>query len=111
MDHSISNSNNFTEMFNMTEEVDRSAVDDTRHFQKSMEFVFEVVLLSLVGGFGIVGNVGAVFLFSKQGVLLKFHRLMMMLATFDLMYILLRFVLSSNPFMTFLRCRERVHWE
>ena len=58
--------------------------------QKSMEYVFEVVLMSAVGAFGLVGNVAAVALFSRQGIQLKFHRLMMMLATFDFIYIMLR---------------------
>ena len=58
--------------------------------QKSMEYLFEVVLLSAAGAFGLVGNVGLVVLFSRQGIQLKFHRLMMMLAIFDLVYIILR---------------------
>ena len=58
--------------------------------QKSMEYLFEVVLLSAAGAFGLVGNVAAVALFSRQGIQLKFHRLMMMLAIFDLIYIALR---------------------
>ena len=64
--------------------------DEDNGVQKSMEYLFEVVLLSVAGVFGLVGNVAAVALFSRQGIQLKFHRLMMMLATFDLVYIILR---------------------
>ena len=64
--------------------------DEDNGVQKSMEYLFEVVLLSVAGAFGLVGNVAAVALFSRQGIQLKFHRLMMMLATFDLVYIILR---------------------
>ena len=63
---------------------------DVDGVQKSVEFLFEAVLLSGAGAFGLVGNVAAVALFSRQGIQLKFHRLMMMLAIFDLIYIALR---------------------
>ena len=72
------------------ENVTSFAEDEENGVQKSMEYVFEVVLLSVVGAFGLVGNVSAVALFSRQGIQLKFHRLMMMLATFDFIYIMLR---------------------
>lgn len=62
-----------------------------------MEFVFEVVLLSCVGALGIIGNVAAICLFSRQSIQLKFHRLMMMLATYDLFYILLSLILFTVP--------------
>ena len=63
-------------------------------FQKDMEFIFEVVLLSIVGAFGVVGNIAAIVMFSRQSIQLKFHRLLMMLATFDLGYIILRWVIQ-----------------
>ena len=66
-------------------------------YQKSMEFVFEVVLLSTIGFLGIVGNVAALFLFSRQSKQLKFHRLMMMLAVYDLFYIILSLFLFTIP--------------
>ena len=64
--------------------------EEENGLQKSMEYLFEVVLLSAAGAFGLVGNVAAVALFSRQGIQLKFHRLMMMLAIYDLVYIILR---------------------
>ncbi len=85
---------NATVSYNLTHgdmDAAAAAAAANKGYQKSMEFVFEVVLLSVVGVFGIVGNVAAVVLFSKQGIQLKFHRLMMMLAVFDLIYILLRY--------------------
>ena len=65
--------------------------------QKSMEFVFEVVLLTIVGIAGMVGNTAAIILFSRLRNQLKFHRLMMMLSTFDGLYILLSIVLFALP--------------
>ena len=66
-------------------------------FQKSMEFVFEVVLLSTIGALGIAGNTAALVLFSRQSKQLKFHRLMMMLAAYDLFYIVLSLLLFTIP--------------
>ena len=72
--------------------------EEEKLYQKSMEFVFEVVLLSIVGVLGILGNSAAIALFSRhQTVQLKFHRLMMMLSSFDLAYIVLSIVLFAVP--------------
>lgn len=61
------------------------------------EFVFEVILLSGISLFGLVGNFGAIFLFSTMKRQLKFHRLMMMLSAFDLIYVALSFMLFALP--------------
>ncbi len=42
--------------------------EETEAYQKSMEFIFEVVLLSFVGVLGIVGNLVLIVLFSFQKV-------------------------------------------
>ena len=83
-------------MDNATMHYDEGEGEDNNGVQKSMEYLFEVVLLSGAGALGLVGNVAAVALFSRQGIQLKFHRLMMMLAFFDLIYIILRSVLGCH---------------
>ncbi len=35
-------------------------------YQQSMEVIFEVILLSVVGFFGILGNTMAIYVFSRQ---------------------------------------------
>ena len=40
--------------------------ESTEEYQKSLEFVFEVVLLSTVGALGILGNAALLVVFSVQ---------------------------------------------
>ena len=47
---------------------DEPSPEETEAYQKSLEFVFEVVLLVITGCFGIVGNTAAIFLFSRQEI-------------------------------------------
>ncbi len=61
------------------------------------EFVFEVILLSVISFFGLLGNIGAIVLFATMKRQLKFHRLMMMLSAFDLIYVALSFMLFALP--------------
>ena len=61
------------------------------------EFVFEVILLSVISLFGFIGNISAIILFTTMKRQLKFHRLMMMLSAFDLIYVALSFVLFALP--------------
>ena len=61
------------------------------------EFVFEVILLSVISFFGLLGNIGAILLFATMKRQLKFHRLMMMLSAFDLIYVALSFMLFAMP--------------
>ena len=74
--------------------------EEEKEYQKSMEFIFEVVLLTIVGIAGIVGNSAAIALFSRLRVQLKFHRLMMMLSTYDTFYVLLSILLFALPEMS-----------
>ena len=66
------------------------------------EFVFEVILLSGISLFGLIGNISAIVLFTTMKRQLKFHRLMMMLSAFDLIYVALSFMLFALPKVTFL---------
>ena len=62
------------------------------------EFIFEVVLIIIVGVIGVVGNCIAIIMFSRmKKKQLKFHRLMILLSCFDTIYILLSFVLFTIP--------------
>ena len=70
---------------------------EEKNYQKSLEFAFEVVLLIIVGVLGIIGNCSAIVLFARLKLQLKFHRLMMMLASFDLVYVLLSLILFTVP--------------
>lgn len=63
----------------------------------STEFVFEVVLLMLVGVLGIIGNCWLLGMFAKLHDKLNFHRLMMTLAIYDNIYVLLCLIIFSMP--------------
>ena len=64
------------------------------------EFVFEGILSSVISVFGFLGNIGAIVLFTKMKRQLKFHRLMMMLSAFDLIYVTLSFMLFALPIVS-----------
>ena len=66
------------------------------------EFVFEGILSSVISVFGFLGNIGAIVLFTKMKRQLKFHRLMMMLSAFDLIYVTLSFMLFPLPIVSIL---------
>ena len=67
------------------------------YYQKSMEFIFEVVLLLAVGILGLVGNISAIVLFSRLKNQLKFHQLMMTLSAFDTLYVVVSILLFALP--------------
>ena len=71
--------------------------EDEVYYQKSMEFIFEVVLLMAVGILGLVGNISAIVLFVRLENQLKFHRLMMMLSAFDTLYVIVSILLFAMP--------------
>ena len=63
-----------------------------------MEFVFEVVLILLIGIIGVIGNCALTIMFAKlQKKQLTFHRLMILLSGFDTVYILLSALLFTVP--------------
>ena len=63
-----------------------------------MEFVCEVVLMIIVGVFGLIGNTMSIIMFSRlKKKQLKFHRLMILLGIFDTAYILLNIMVFVVP--------------
>jgi hypothetical protein len=58
---------NMTSNFNATSGFNVTSVEkeDGVYYQKSMEFIFEVVLLLAVGILGLVGNISAIVLFAR----------------------------------------------
>ncbi len=71
--------------------------DEEVYYQKSMEFIFEVVLLMAVGILGLIGNISAIILFSRLENQLKFHQLMMTLSVFDTLYVVVSILLFAMP--------------
>ena len=63
-----------------------------------IEFIFEVVLITVVGTIGVFGNCALTMMFYKlKGKQVKFHRLMILLTSFDTSYILLSVMLFTIP--------------
>jgi hypothetical protein len=63
-----------------------------------MELICEVVLMIIVGIFGVVGNLMSITMFSRlKKKQLKFHRLMILLALFDTAYILSNILVFVVP--------------
>ena len=63
-----------------------------------IEFIFEVVLITVVGTIGVFGNCVLTMMFYKlKGKQVKFHRLMILLTSFDTSYILLSVMLFTIP--------------
>ena len=63
------------------------------------EYILERVLLIVIGCIGIIGNFCIIGIFTRSRKQKTFHRLMMMLATFDTFYIIFSFLLFSFPSM------------
>ena len=61
------------------------------------EFILERVLLIIIGCLGIVGNLCIIGIFTRLRNRQIFHRLMIMLASFDTLYILFSFFIFSLP--------------
>lgn len=64
------------------------------------KFLFEAVLLLLVGILGIIGNISSIVIFSRIKKQLKFHRLMMMLAVYDTFCILFSILIFTIPLIS-----------
>ena len=47
-----------------------------------IEFIFEVVLLGIIGSLGILGNLAAIIMFAKKRDKVNFHRILTMLIIF-----------------------------
>ena len=63
------------------------------------EYIFEEVLLILIGILGFIGNLCTLCIFSRLRKRKTFHNLMMMLAIFDTFYILFNLFLFTFPSM------------
>ena len=61
------------------------------------EFVFQVVLILVVGFFGLCGNIGAIHRFSRLKKATKFHHLMMLISIYDMLCILMIISIFSLP--------------
>ena len=61
------------------------------------EYILEQVLLIIIGCLGIIGNLCIIIIFTRLRNRQTFHRLMIMLATFDTFYIIFSFFIFSLP--------------
>ncbi|XP_040579725.1 FMRFamide receptor [Lepeophtheirus salmonis] len=73
------------------------SLEQSNEIMKTTAFFVEGIALLLVGIIGIVGNMAAVCVFSRQKVQRNFHCLMMALALFDMSYILVSILVFSLP--------------
>ena len=62
-----------------------------------IKFVFETVLIIVFGFVGILGNCLLIGLFFKKDTKVNFHKLMIGLAIYDVIYILLSIIMFSVP--------------
>lgn len=74
-----------------------STSSETLRYYENLEYWVEGVLLFIVGFIGLMGNSAAIFVFARQHVQKNFHYLMLALASFDLGYILVSFILFALP--------------
>ena len=72
---------------------------DNFDYETMTTYLFHVVLLTLVGVFGCVGNASIVIMFARIQKQLTFHRLMIMLSVCDTFLIILSFLVFSLPFL------------
>ena len=71
---------------------------EPKEWIERMEFVCEVALMTFIGVFGILGNLLTITMFLRMGSnQLKFHRLMVLLAIFDITYIILNIWMFVVP--------------
>ena len=61
------------------------------------ELIFQVILILVVGFFGICGNLGAIHRFSRLKKATKFHHLMMLISTYDCLCISMIVFIFSLP--------------
>ena len=88
----VKENNNFTNYTNYGNK------DDVNFY---LAFTFEVVLMIIAGIIGIVGNVATLCMFccnkGSRNTFSKFHKLMIMLAIYDSVYIMLSILLFAIP--------------
>ena len=64
-----------------------------------IEFIFEVVLLGIIGSLGILGNLAAIIMFAKKRDKVNFHRILTMLIIFDNCLIFFNIIIFTIPHM------------
>ena len=64
---------------------------------KATEYYVEGVFLLIIGTFGIIGNVSAIVVFTRQNLQKSFYALMLSLASFDLVYIITSILCYGIP--------------
>ena len=90
----ISNSNDEPNL------IDHADDRDAERVKHILAFTLEVVIIISIGTVGLIGNVSTVYMFSrKRRSISTFHKLMIMLAVYDTMYIVLCILLFSVPAM------------
>ena len=62
-----------------------------------ISYVFEVILVVIFGSLGVIGNILLIRLFVKTETKVNFHKLMIVLAVYDTIYILLCFIAFTMP--------------
>ena len=65
--------------------------------QMEIEYYVEGVFLLIIGTFGIIGNVSAIVVFTRQNLQKSFYALMLSLAAFDLVYIITSILCYGIP--------------
>ena len=70
---------------------------NNENLEDTISFTFQVVLLTVIGVFGCIGNASIVIRFAKIKKQLTFHRLMMMLSVSDTFVIILSFFIFALP--------------
>ena len=63
----------------------------------NIDFIFNVILLIIFGSIGIMGNILLIRLFMNTDTKVNFHKLMITLAIYDLIYIIFSFVAFALP--------------
>ena len=85
-------------MHNITSENAMQLQYERKEWIETMKFVCEVALMTFIGVFGILGNLSTITMFLRMGSnQLKFHRLMVLLAIFDITYIILNIWMFVVP--------------
>ena len=64
---------------------------------EATEYYVEGVFLLIIGTFGIIGNVSAIVVFTRQNLQKSFYALMLSLAAFDLVYIITSILCYGIP--------------
>ena len=64
---------------------------------ETTEYYVEGVFLLIIGTFGIIGNVSAIVVFTRQNLQKSFYGLMLSLAAFDLLYIITSILCYGIP--------------